>query len=244
MDEQGKKSKTPIIITAVAAVLAVAMVVVLIIVMKKKPNSDETSQDSGFVVTRELMLECQYAANDLLTQNFEVLRLFVFEGIGHLDEPDGNIPEDGIYTIDPDISGRYSSLDDIELLVKSVYTDEAAEKILHNIDGNGLSVYQNRKIQAEADSEPENSESTSAAVTEKEVLGISADFKPDASKRELWASHTFTLNPTSETACELTIYLGGGVNDSTDLSSISEDMIVRALMIKGENGWRFAEFVR
>lgn len=243
MDEQGKKSKTPMIITIVAAVLAVTMVVILIIVMKNKPNNEETSQDSGFVVTDELVLECKYAVHELLTQNLEVLRLFVFEGIGHLDEPDGNIPEDGMYTVDLDVSARYSSLEDIELLVRSVYTDEAAEQVLHNIDGNGLSVYQNRKIQVEADSEPENSESTSAAVTEKEVLGISADFKPDASGRELWSNPTLQLNPTSETVCEVTIYLGG-VNDSTDISSISEDMIVRTLIIKGEDGWRFTEFVR
>ncbi len=248
MSDSEKKSKAPLIITIVIAVLAVAALVILFFVLKKPTegdNSSDISSNGSFQPTQELNLECTYAAHDLIAQSYEVMRLFVFDGLSHETEPYGNEPEDGLYTVTVDATSKYTKLEEIEELVKSVYTDEAAEKVLHNIDGNGLSVYQKRKVLAEAeydDSEPESGESRPMYV-EEEVLGISADFKPDKSRKSLWASSSVRIDPKSETTCDLTVYLGGGVTDSTDLSTISEDVIVRVGMVKTENGWRLSEFV-
>lgn len=248
MSDSEKKSKAPLIATIAAAVLAVAAVVVLFFVLRKPTEGNDSSDGSGngsFQPTQEFNLECTYAAHDLIAQSYEVMRLFVFDGLSYLTEPYGNEPEDGLYTVNVDSTSKYTKLEEIEELVKSVYTDEAAEKILHDIDGNGLSVYQKRKVLVEAeydDSEPESDESRPMYV-EEEVLGISASFKPDKSKKSLWASSSVRVEPKSETTCDLTVYLGGGVNDSTDLSAISEDVIVRLGMIKTENGWRLTEFV-
>lgn len=248
MSDSEKKSKAPLIITIVIAVLAVVALVILFFVLKKPTegdNSSDISSNGSFQPTQELNLECTYAAHDLIAQSYEVMRLFVFDGLSHETEPYGNEPEDGLYTVTVDATSKYTKLEEIEELVKSVYTDEAAEKVLHNIDGNGLSVYQKRKVLAEAeydDSEPESGESRPMYV-EEEVLGISADFKPDKSRKSLWASSSVRIDPKSETTCDLTVYLGGGVTDSTDLSTISEDVIVRVGMVKTENGWRLSEFV-
>ncbi len=247
MSDTEKKSKAPLIITIVIAVLAVSALVILLFVLKKPAEGNNSSENSGnisFQPTQELNLECTYAAHDLVAQSYEVMRLFVFDGLAYETEPYGNEPEDGLYTVTVDATSKYTKLEEIEELVKSVYTDEAAEKVLHDIDGNGLSVYQKRKVLVEAeydDSEQESDESRPMYV-EEEVLGISASFKPDNSKKSLWASSSVRVEPTSETTCDLTVYLGGGVNDSTDLSAISEDVIVRLGMIKTENGWRLTDF--
>ncbi len=239
-----KKSKAPLVITIVVAVLAVLAVAALIFVLKQKPEEDTNTPDSdnGFTVTHEFQLECQYAAHDLLQQSFDVMNLFVFEGLSHIDEPYGNEPEDGLYTVYVDDSSKYKTYEDVENLVKSVYTDEAAEKVLHNIDGNGFEVYQKRNVlvNAEYDSEAESGESRPMYV-EEQVLGINAEFVPDTSRREFWANTSIMVTPTSETNCDLKVYLGG-VEEDTDLSTVSEDMIVDMEMVKTADGWRLTEF--
>lgn len=238
-----KKSKAPLIITIVVAVLAVAAVTALILVLKRPTGSSSSNSGSGFTVTREFQLECQYAAHDLVQQSFDVMNLFVFEGLPYMNEPYGNEPEDGLYTVSAEENSKYSSLEDVENLVNSVYTDEAADKVLHNIDGNGLEVYKKRSVlvDAEYDSEPESGESRPMYV-EEEVLGINAEFVPDTSKRELWANTSIMVVPTSETNCDLKIYLGG-VEEGADLSAVSEDMVVEVEMVKTADGWRLSEFV-
>ena len=248
MSDSEKKSKAPLVVTIVIAVLAVAALVVLFFVLNRPAegnNSSDSSSNGSFQPTQELNLECTYAAHDLVVQSYEVMRLYVFDGLAHETEPYGNEPEDGLYTVTVDATSKYTKYEEIEELVRSVYTDEAAEKVLHDIDGNGLSVYQKRNVLVEAeydDSEPESGESRPMYV-EEEVLGISAEFKPDNSKKSLWANCSVRIDPTSETSCDLTVYLGGGVNDSTDLSAISDDVTVRLGMVKTDNGWRLTEFV-
>lgn len=242
-DNMQNKSKAPLIATIIVAVLAVAAVAALIFVLNRQDGDDNSSEDSGFVVTKELEQECMYAAYDLVSQSYEVMRLFVFEGLQTVSEPYGNEPEDGLYTVYVELNAKYASLEDIEKLVRSVYTDEAAERVLHNIDGNGLEVYKKRKVLVEAEygGEPEGEESRPAYV-EKEVLGINAEFIPDTSKRELWANRKIMIIPTSETSCEMNIY-PGGVDENTDLSEVDESLVVKLEMVKTEDGWRLTEFV-
>lgn len=222
------KSKAPLVATIIVAVLAVAAVLALFYVLNLPEETDKPSSsvENGFTITKEFLQECEYAAHDLIADNFEVMRLYIFEGLSTMSEPYGNEPEDGLYTVYTEDNSKYTTLEDIEALVNSVYTDGAAEKIMHNIDGNGLEVYKNRKD----------------LYIESEVLGMSAAFKPDASRRELWANCKFLVSPTSETNCDLKVYLNV-VEDSVDLSNYDESLIVELEMVKTVNGWRLAEFV-
>ena len=222
------KSKAPLIATVIVAVLAVAAVVALIIVLNSTDGTENpsSSEDSGFTVTKEFQQECEYAAHDLISASFEVMRLYVFEGLSTVSEPYGNEPEDGYYNVYTEDNGKYNTLEDIEKLVKSVYTEDAAYKIMHNIDGNGFEVFKNRKD----------------VYVGSEVLGMSADFIPNTSKRDLWANLKFQVTPKSETNCEMKIYLGV-VEENADLSEVDESRIAELEMVKTADGWRFSDFV-
>ena len=127
------KSIIPLVSTIVIAVIAIVLAIVAIMTLKKdKPgeNSLSTAVDN-FVPTDALIEECTYAAHDLVRDNFSVIRLYITEGLAHFDEPYGNLPEDGIYTVN---STEYSSLEQIEEMLKSIYVNSEAERVLTNID--------------------------------------------------------------------------------------------------------------
>lgn len=228
-----KQNNAALISTIVVAVLALAAVIALIIILGNKPaESKPTSSDEIFRPTAEFEQECEYTAHDLVKESYEIIRLFVTEGLPHLDEPYGNAPEDGIYTVNTEKSRGYKSYEDIENKVKSVYTNEAAEKVMK------LDVYKKRTILVDNPSAEENA----PRYKETTVLGISADFKADKTRGKLWESCALAVLPTSETECDITIYLDG-TGDSSDISSVSEDKILRTKMIKTDAGWRLTEFV-
>ena len=145
-----KKQNTnnlPLIATIVVALVAIALAVTAIIMMNKTTAQGQSGDTPGQVqdtsyLTPEYREECEYAAHDLLDSSHEILRLFVTEGLFHEDEPYGNLPEDGYYTVN---STDYTSLEQIEDLVRSVYAEDAAQQILKNSNGNGLAVYAERE---------------------------------------------------------------------------------------------------
>lgn len=234
-----KQSAAPLIATIVVAALALAAVVVLIIILNGKPaESNPSSSDEIFLPTAEFEQECSYEAHDLVKDSYEIIRLFVTQGLPHLDEPYGNAPEDGIYTVNTEKSRGYETYEGIENKVKSIYTDEAAEKILHDIDGKGFEVYKKRTILVDNLSPDENA----PRYKETTVLGINADFVADTTREKLWESCALAVLPTSENECNITIYLGG-TGDSSDISEVSEDKILRTKMVKTDVGWRLTEFV-
>ncbi len=220
-EKNTKQSKLPLIATIVVAVLAVAAVVALILILGSKPvESNSSSSNEVFRPTAEFEQECEYAAHDLVKDSYEIIRLFVTQGLPHLDEPYGNAPEDGIYTVDTEKSRGYASYEDIEKKVKSVYTDEAAEKVMK------LDVYKKRK----------------SPYNDDVVLGINANFVADATREKLWENCALAVLPTSETECDITIYLDVP-SESFDTSDASEDKILRTKMVKTDAGWRLTEFV-
>ena len=226
-EKNTKQSKVPLISTIVVAVLALAAVVALILILGSKPaESNSSSSDEVFRPTAEFEQECEYAAHDLVKDSYEIIRLFITQGLPHLDEPYGNAPEDGIYTVNTEKSRGYSSYEDIEKKVKSVYTDAAAEKVLHDIDGKGFEVYKKRK----------------SPYNDDVVLGINANFAADAAREKLWENCALTVLPTSETECDITIYLDV-TSESFDTSDASEDKILCTKMVKTDAGWRLTEFV-
>lgn len=255
MSSKKNSSNLPLIATIIVALVAIALAVTAIIMLNKPSSQDQTQsgasgginvQDTSYL-TPEYREECEYAAHDLLNESHEILRLFVTEGLFHEDEPYGNLPEDGYYTVN---STDYTSLEQIEDLVHSVYADDAAEQILKNSDGNGLAVYANRKQLVRVEetvSTAEPSEFTTEATAESGTkyttvykLGISADFKPDESKS--WSSCAITIDYLEEGRCGLTVYLDG-VDSSNGITDENSGSVLEMTMIKLSDGWRLAEFV-
>ncbi len=238
------KSVIPLVSTIVIAVIAIVLAIVAMLTLKKdKPDqngSDPAPVSSIFIPTDELIEECTYAAHDLVRDNFSVIRLYITEGLAHFDEPYGNLPEDGIYTVN---STEYSSLEQIEEMLKSIYVNSEAERVLTNIDGNGKAVYVNREVLVDAvyTDEAESGESRPLYTTET-VLGISADFTPDTSYNKDWSTCNIAVLPKSETECELTIYLGGLTPDS-EIDETNKDSVLETAMRKINGEWRLAQFV-
>ena len=150
MSNNKKSTNIPLIATVIVAAAAAALAIAAVVMMlTQKPSQPQNSggsvsskvSDTSYL-TPEYREECEYAAHDLLNDSHEILRLFVTEGLHHEDEPYGNLPEDGYYTVN---STDYTSLEQIEDAVRAVYTADAAEQILTNADGNGLVVYANRE---------------------------------------------------------------------------------------------------
>lgn len=248
-----KTSMAPVISTIIVAVLAIVVTVIAVLMITGNRNNSGT--DSGgasqpgagnsepFRPTQELVDECTYAAHDLVADSYRVVRLFITDGLPHFDEPYGNKPEDGIYTVD---SREYTSLEQIREFVSSVYTEEAAERVLTDIDGNGLAVYQNREILVtveetyEGTGEASTAESGPKYKTET-VLGISADFVPATDYTKDWSSCRIAIVPVSETECSLTVYLDG--LDPDTATEADKDSILNMSMVKLGEEWRLTEFV-
>lgn len=233
-----------IIVAAIATVLAVSAIFVINLSDSDKKQessqSEITSSDLSYL-TPEYQEECKEASYTLLRKSHDILRLFVTEGLFHEDEPYGNLPEDGYYTVN---STDYTSLQQIEELVYSVYTEDTAEKILRNIDGNGLAVYAVDKVYVEVD-QPVNADGSTAESGERykvvEKLGISADFTPDPSKS--WTNCAITIDYIEEGRCGLTVVLD---QDSTTVEAGSEpdgSSVLEMTMIRLEDGWRLTDFV-
>ncbi len=244
MSENNSKSGSSavsLIATAIVAVLAIVLAVLAILSMNKNNPSAENSSVSSVVQpvfhpTQELVEECTYAAHDLVKESYDVVRLFVSEGLPHYDEPYGNAPEDGLYTVN---STDYSSLEDIEALVKSIFINSEAERIM------SMGVYKERRVLVDivyddATSEPAATEEARPLYEEQTVLGISADFVPDESANEGWESCSIAVLPKSETECELTIYLGGIDGETSDPDP---DSVLETAMVKIDGAWKLAAFV-
>lgn len=251
MSKRKDQSQTiSLVATIFVALAAIALAVVAIITVNQKNKPSQTPvQDSTpsvsdtFVPTAEFVEECTYAAHDLVQESYRIIRLFVLEGLAHYDEPYGNLPEDGLYTVN---STEYTSLEKIEELVNSVYTKSESQRILNNIDGNGFAVYQNREVLVEV--EPESTEGTGEAATEESgvryttelVLGINADFVPKTDYDKDWSSCVIAVLPKSENECELTVYLDGITAETA--TEADADSILNIAMIKTDGVWKLANF--
>lgn len=248
-----KTSLAPIISTIIVAALALAVAIFAIVLITGDDGQGNTSgnNDSNvsapFTPTEELVNECTYAAHDLVAANYKVVRLYITEGLSHLDEPYGNIPEDGYYTVD---STAYKTLDDITTLLNSVYTPDEAVRILTNINGSGLQVYNNREVlvkveetyegTAETTAEAEDTNDNGVQYKTEYVLGISADFAPDTSYSKDWSSCRIAVTPVSETECSLKVYLDGLTPETA--TEADADSVLQISMFKVGGSWRLTTF--
>lgn len=245
-----KTSLVPLISTIIVAVLAIAVVIVALLLItgdngtsSADSGTPDTSVSESFKPTQELVEDCTYAAHDLVADNYRIVRLFVTEGLAYEPEPYGNLPEDGLYTVS---SSEYKTLEQIEELVNSVFVEEEAVRVLDNIDGKGLAVYQNReklvRVEDTASATAEAAEESASVQYRTEyVLGISADFAPDESYTKDWSSCRIAIIPRSETLCDLTVYLDG--LDENTATEADSDSVLKMTMVKVEQDWRLEKFV-
>ncbi len=161
-------SKTSAVIgTVVVAALAVAAIVVLVM-MNNKPSVDQTLPDGTTVsyrASQELADECGERARELMSDNYKTIRLFITEGLPHKDEPYGNRPEDGYYTVN---SEEFKLYEQLESFVKSVYTESEAERILTKMPSDPAVTLGGVK----RENSENNSENTSETETRPETIAV------------------------------------------------------------------------
>ncbi len=199
MKVKGKHSESEIlhaIILIVAGVLAIAVFIIVYKFLpfsskKTEPDAQSTQtsttadtsapeqEDEGYSVDTELAEEMKDAAIQLISDNYKVLRLYYIRGLSHKDEPYGNVPEDGYYTVNDE---TYTSIDQLEEIVDRTFTAEFAQNVKTDPLGYGA-IYKTRP---------------------NGTLGIIAGFTPMDYDRS-WENPDFRIQPVSETACTIMI---------------------------------------
>lgn len=180
-----KKTRTnnnaALIATVVVALIAAAAAFFAVWKFASATQEDkEAEQVQVYQPSEELSDEMKDAATNLIKENYTVVKLFYTKGVPHVDEPYGNLPEDGIYLAD---STEYTSVEQILEIVTSTYSAEEANRIFSNANGNG------------------------AVYLDKEgALGISASFEP-IEYNISWESVDFRVLPVSDTECNLEVTL-------------------------------------
>lgn len=230
MRADNKKNNVPLITTIAVAVVATAAVVILLITMNSGSESvpdSITPSASGFVVTAEIYGECENAAKELVSANYEVIRLFVTEGLP-LKSVYGKDPEpiDGAYEVKSD---RYTEYSQIEELVKGIYTDEAAEEILKS-----TRVSINNAVVA---IQPYSDHNVNGAV----FLGLNTQFAVDENYKTDWSNCFIMVDPQSEEKCRVTVYVNG---ISAEDAASHPESVLKVNMNKTADGWRLNDFLK
>lgn len=138
-------------------------------------------EPAGYEPEEELKEEMRDAVIDLIPDNYTVLRLYYIRGLNHKDEPYGNAPEDGYYTVD---SETYTSLEQLEEIVDRTFTKEFAANIKTDPLGYGA-IYKTRS---------------------NGTLGIIANFTPMPYDRS-WENPDYDIEPLSDTECDIKVYI-------------------------------------
>ena len=256
MSEQNKgkttSSASTIIATAIVALAAVAAIIVLI-VMSKKPGDGRQDMQNNVVVEsaggQDFIDECGENAQRLVQGNYRIVRLFISEGLPYRDEPYGNRPEDRLYTVN---SEEFKTFDDVMTLVKSVFVEDEANRILmrmpldpaaaYGVGGNPeeaqlISVYWTRDEYVDAS----DTSAGGSGYVKQTVLGISERFKPYTDYKKPWGSTSIRIVPVNEEECDITIYLGA--DKDVDLSSVEDSDILTTKMVKVNGEWRLTKLV-
>lgn len=178
-------STSSLIITCVAVLLAIAAVVFVIITFSgnsgnQPASTGDTTNAPAVNVSDEVMNEMSQGAYDLLQKNYKIYQYFTY-GMTVKPEPYGNKPEDGFYTCD---NADFDSFDKFSEFVRSVYTEDLAQKLLTDPFGSGP-VYGN----------------------DNGALGLSADFTASTEEGNSWADVKYVCTALSETECSIAITL-------------------------------------
>lgn len=210
MKIKGKYSESAPLYAILLSVAGVLAVVVFFVVLNLTGSSvpeidipappasssaDDTSaaepaetKEKGYEADSELANEMMDAVTDLIFNNYTVLRLYYTKGLAHKDEPYGNDPEDGYFTVDDD---TYTSLEQIEEIVDKTYSSKIAKQIKSDPLGYGA-IYKTR---------------------DNGTLGIIKDFTPMEYTRS-WENPKFEIEPVSDTECNISITIHEKSDDS------------------------------
>lgn len=193
MSIKGKYPESTPLYAAFLSVGAVAAIAAFAIVMNLAPATEKTdrasdtatttaaSQSVGYVADADAAEEMKDAAQELVSNNYEILSLYYIHGMSHKDEPYGNAPEDGYYTVDSD---EYTSLAQLEELVDSTFLPEQAQTVKTNPLSYGP-IYKERN----------NGD-----------LGIIENFTP-MDYNTSWDNPQFSIEPISDTDCVINIII-------------------------------------
>lgn len=228
MSNKEKSGNISIIITIAVALLAIAAIVILLISGNGDKEPDEPVI-SGFEVTQALADECIGAAQKLVGDNYEIIRLYITEGLprkmvyGNEAEAMG-----GYYQVD---SPKYTEFEQVEALVRSVYSEAEADRILQRLEVNTvdgttgeLEVYKHCKINGAA------------------FFGINERFGTDSDYKVDWSSCYVEVEPHSETECDVTIYLDGVTSDTA--AEHAESVRNVSMVKSADTGWRLTKFLK
>ncbi len=191
---KGKYPESTPLYAAFLSAGAVAAIAVFAVVMSmnggKTPSAQANpaattttaiTEPAGYTPDKEVSEEMKDAAIQLLTSNYEVLKLYYTTGLDHKDEPYGNAPEDGYFTVN---DSKYTSLAQLEELVDNTYVAEQAKVTKENSLSYGP-VYKER---------------------DGGELGIIENFTPmpyDVS----WDNPQFEIDPVSDDECVINVTL-------------------------------------
>ncbi len=224
-NDNKQKSLAATIATALVALAAIAAVAAGIIMINK--NDEPDVSDSTPSISDELVDECGKAANELVQNNYTVLKLYVIEGLPYKTVY-GNSSEDGYYTVD---DANYKDFSQIEELVKSTYTAEEAERILTRFPvtmetgAKDVQVYKQHK-------DP---------VDGSECLGIIEGFTPDKEYSRDWSKCRVTISPKSETECELTVIADGYTEEE---AKSHPESVLTTKMVKQDGKWLMSALLK
>ncbi|HBH94659.1 MAG TPA: hypothetical protein DDX91_02850 [Ruminococcaceae bacterium] len=178
-----------LIITGAAVLLAVGAVIFMAATVSRSneeargSETEQTSVDTAFYPSSELLQSAELAAPDLLTNNYRAYQYFT-QGMSYEQEPYGNKPEDGFYTCSNDTFKTFGEFSDF---IRSIYTESTAAKLLSDPFGKGA-VY----------------------ADDNGKLGISYEFIENGRTEDSgisWENGTYTFTLTSETECDVEIVL-------------------------------------
>ena len=184
-----KKNTVATIATIVVALMALAATFFL---LYKMSQEQALENDYVYVPSEEINNEMNDNAVTLIKNNCEIFRVFLQYGLAHEAEPYNNLPEDKLYTVKSD---KYSTMADLEKLVKSTFVEKEAERILTNVNGNGP-VF----------SEETNYDGEKGIGLAMDMVDKNGRFKGIAYEYS-WTSPRVILNPISNTECEIKIEL-------------------------------------
>lgn len=174
------KNTSALTATVITAILALAMLVVALVLITK----DAGNEPQPYKASDELKAEMEDAAGNLLKNNLSIYQIYYVHGLPHLDEPYGNRPEDGYYTVDSETFSTYEAL---LTLVRETYVDQEAKRF-----------------------ESFTVSDTKLFITkENGKFGISEHFTPMEYKKD-WSHVSYVVKPKSDYTCDLAITLNSG----------------------------------
>ncbi len=221
-----KKNTVATIATIIVALLALSATFFL---LYKMSQDQAQENDYVYVPSEEINNEMNDNAVTLIKNNCEIFRVFLQYGLAHEAEPYNNKPEDKLYTVKSD---KYSTMADLEKLVKATFVEKEAERILTNVNGNGP------VFSEETNYEGEKGIGLAMDMVDKngQFKGISYDYS--------WTNPKVILNPVSNTECEIKIELEkettateSGAESTVENSDTADTLKLSATMIKANGKW-------